>query len=233
MVQASPASRRRVLGWATRLVAALPFVAVAQEARVPTPAVSLGPFYPPDPRGLPFFPARPLHPLPEGHDLTRGVDGRRAEGEHVRIGGIVCDSAGRPVAGAKVEIWQVDARGNYAAETGVDRDPGFAGYGTSASGPDGRYGFVTIRPQGYGRYGGLIRRAAHIHLRVVAPGVAPLATEIWFADDPGNARDSFASRVTDPQLRARMLVAFAAQADGIPAATFDIVLRGTSMRRAP
>ena len=232
MTQASPATRRRVFVWIAHLVAALPFAVSARAGLYPTPAVSPGPFYPPDPRGLPFFPARPLRPLPEGHDLTIGADGRRAEGEHVRIGGIVYDRDGRPVAGARVEIWQVDARGSYVVETGADRDPGFAGYGTCVSGPDGSYGFVTIRPHGYGRYGGLIRRAAHIHLRVVAPGGAPLATEIWFADDPDNARDSFVSRVADPELRARMLVAFVADTDGVPTARFDVVLPELSAPRA-
>jgi protocatechuate 3,4-dioxygenase beta subunit len=84
--------------------------------------------------------------------------------------------------------------------------------------------FTTIRPRGYGRYGGLIKRAAHIHLRVSVAGRAPLATEVWFADEPGNERDSFVSRITDPELRDRMLVRLALGGDGLPAGTFDVVL---------
>ena len=232
MEQASTASRRRILGWIAHVLAGMPLVSAAQATLTPTPSVSVGPFYPPEPSGLPFFPARPLLPLPQSDDLTAGPDGRRAEGERIRIGGSVRDTAGRAIPGARIEIWQVDARGHYAVETGADRDPGFAGYGTTVSGADGGYRFVTIRPPGYGRYGGLIQRTAHIHMRVAAPGRDPLATEIWFADDPGNARDSFVRRIVDAQLRQRMLLRFKAGADGMPDATFDVVLADHPARRA-
>jgi protocatechuate 3,4-dioxygenase beta subunit len=174
--------------------------------------------------GLPFFSARALSPLPQGNDLTSGAGGRRAEGERLQLHGRVLNTAGQPLAGARVEIWQVDARGHYAVETGADRDPGFSGYGVHLAGESGRYVFTTIRPRGYGRYGGLIKRAAHIHLRVSVAGRAPLATEVWFADEPGNERDSFVSRITDPELRDRMLVRLAPGGDGLPAGTFDVVL---------
>lgn len=225
MKQVSHAGRRRMLGWMARAAAALPFVAAAQgSGRLkPTPAVTVGPFYPPDPMGLPFFSARALSPLPQGNDLTSGTSGRRAEGERLRLHGRVLNTAGQPLAGARVEIWQVDARGHYAVETGADRDPGFAGYGVYVADESGRYTFTTIRPRSYGRYGGLIKRAAHIHLRVSVAGRAPLATEVWFADEPGNERDSFVSRITDPELRERMLVRLAPGSDGLLAATFDVV----------
>lgn len=233
MKQASPASRRRVLGWILHLLPVMPFAAAAQGTLMATPPVSIGPFYPPEPSGLPFVTARPLRPLPETNDLTVAADGRRAEGERIRIGGVVRDVAGDAIAGARLEIWQVDARGHYAVETAADRDPGFAGYGICVSGADGAYGFVTIRPRGYGRYAGLIQRAAHIHMRVAAPDRDPLATEIWFADDPGNARDSFVRRVVDARLRDRMLVRLAPAADGLPTATFDVVLAGVPARGVP
>jgi protocatechuate 3,4-dioxygenase beta subunit len=230
MNQVSHAGRRRALSWMARAAAGLPFAASAAAAAAPsdrlkpTAAVTVGPFYPPDPTGLPFFTARPLSPLPEGNDLTTGPGGRRAEGEHVRISGRVLNTAGQPIAGAKVEIWQVDARGHYVVETGADRDPGFTGYGTQVSDGLGRYAFTTIRPQGYGRYGGLIKRAAHIHMRVSTAGRPPLATEVWFAGAPGNDRDTFVSRIGDAELRDRMLVRLAPGANGIQAGVFDVVL---------
>ncbi|MFN9965544.1 MAG: hypothetical protein ACK52N_01640 [Lysobacteraceae bacterium] len=190
----------------------------------PTPAVTVGPFYPPDPTGLPFFRAKPLSPLPEGNDLITGPRGRRAEGEHIRLFGRVLGSGGQPIVGALVEIWQVDARGHYAVETAADRDPGFSGYGTQVVDSEGRYDFATIRPRGYGRYGGLIERTAHIHMRVSAPGRQPLATEVWFAGDPGNEDDSFLGRIRDAELRERMLVRLAPGSDGMAAGIFDVVL---------
>lgn len=217
-------SRRQTLALIASVSALLPLGALATERLRPTPAVAVGPFYPPAPTGLPFFRARPLRPLPEGNDLTVGADGRPAEGERVRIAGRVLDTGGRPIANAKVEIWQVDARGHYAVEVGADRDPGFAGYGTQATDAAGRYAFTTIRPHGYGRYGGLIRRAAHIHARVSTAGREPLVTEIWFADEPGNERDSFVSRIDDAELRERMLVRFAPGDDGVPTGVFDVVV---------
>lgn len=226
MKQVSHASRRRALGWMARVAALLSLgeAATASGRLKPTPTVTVGPFYPPDPTGLPFFGAKPLSPLPVGNDLTHGTGGSRAEGERVRIGGRVLTAAGVPLAGARVEIWQVDARGHYAVESGADRDVGFAGYGTNVVDEAGRYSFTTIRPRGYGRYGGLIRRAAHIHMRVSAPGRPPLATEVWFAGEPGNERDTFVSRIDDADLRERMLVRLKAGDDGIPVGQFDVVL---------
>ena len=226
MKEVSHAGRRRMLAWIARTAAVLPFAAASQGASrlKPTPAVTVGPFYPPDPMGLPFFGARALSPLPGGNDLTTTPGGGRAEGEKIRLEGRVMDIAGRPLEGARVEIWQVDARGHYAVESGADRDPGFSGYGVQQADAGGRYAFTTIRPRGYGRYGGLIRRAAHIHLRVALAGWAPLATEVWFAGEPGNERDSFVSRITDAELRERMLVRLTPGSDGWLTGTFDVVL---------
>ena len=226
MKEVSHAGRRRMLGWMARAAAVLPFAAAAQgSGRLkPTPSVTVGPFYPPDPMGLPFFGARALSPLPEGNDLTIAARGRRAEGERIRLNGRVLNTAGQPLEGARVEIWQVDARGHYAVETGADRDPGFSGYGVHLADSTGLYAFTTIRPRGYGRYGGLVKRAAHIHLRVAVAGRAALATEVWFAGEPGNERDSFVSRLTDAELRERMLVRLAPGSDGVPAGGFDVVL---------
>lgn len=224
MKQVSHAGRRRALRLIAQASALLPYVAVASERLKPTPAVTVGPFYPPDPTGLPFFRARPLSPLPLGNDLTVGAGGLRAEGERVRITGRVLDTAGRAIANAKVEIWQIDARGHYAVETSAARDPGFSGYGTDATDAAGQYAFTTIRPRGYGRYGGLIRRAAHIHMRVSTAGRKPLATEVWFAGEPGNESDSFVSRIDDAELRERMLVRLAPGGDGTPTGVFDVVV---------
>ena len=95
MKEVSHAGRRRMLGWMARAAAVLPFAAAAQgSGRLkPTPSVTVGPFYPPDPMGLPFFGARALSPLPEGNDLTIAAGGRRAEGDRIRLNGRVMNTA--------------------------------------------------------------------------------------------------------------------------------------------
>jgi catechol 1,2-dioxygenase len=43
-----------------------------------------------------------------------------------------------------------------------------------------------------GRYlNGREYRPAHIHIKVAAPGFAPLTTQLYFPGDPYNARDPF------------------------------------------
>jgi hypothetical protein len=84
---------------ASPLVFLLPSVRAATD-RVATPAQMLGPFYPlqPDSRA--------------GNDLARGERGR-AQGVPLRIVGAVRDTAGRPLPGVLVEIWQTNAHGRY------------------------------------------------------------------------------------------------------------------------
>src|ERR1700693_6114672 len=93
--------RRRVLSWigagALAPLAATPALA---EERAPTPRLTEGPFYP------------RTFPKDSDADLTR-VEGHpaTAEGTLLDVSGRVVDRAGAPRAGARVEIWQCDARG--------------------------------------------------------------------------------------------------------------------------
>jgi len=227
MTQFSHDDRRKFIGWLARIFMLAPLVAGASTKLKPTPAVTVGPFYPPQPIGLPFFGAKALSPLPEGNDLTVGPGGKQSEGEKISLSGRVMNTAGQVLPGIRVEIWQVDARGHYVVEKAADKDPGFAGYGAVSTDAAGRYAFTTIRPEGYARYGGLIKRAAHIHFRVSGAGLTPFATEVWFAGAPGNERDSFVSRIDDPQLRDRMLVRLSKLEGAHPSGTFDVVVPDT------
>lgn len=59
------------------------------------------------------------------------------------------DEHGRPVAKARVEIWQCDANGRYrhpGDRGGAPQDPNFQGYGELTTAADGAYRFRTIRP---------------------------------------------------------------------------------------
>ena len=204
-------SRRRVLVAASALAAlANPAMARAAEL-VPTPYQPAGPFYPRD------------IPLDADNDLVRVV-GRdaQAEGEVTHLFGRILDAAGRPVAGAGVEIWQCDARGLYHHVRGRagDRDENFQGYGQMAAGESGAYRFRTIKPVPYPG------RAPHIHFAVSGPGSQRMTTQLYIKDHPGNARD-FLFRRIDGQLRDEVSVPFVPapelESNALQAA-FDIVV---------
>jgi len=136
--------------------------------QVAHPSGSLGPYYPPSPSGLLFYPASPWSEVAE-RDLTERR-GRRAEGASLDVRTLVVDQHGAPVAGAAVELWNVNARARYVCEPGAaDEDPGFVGFGRLITGLDGIAWFRTVWPVSYSRYV-LLRRPPHLHLRVQSPG---------------------------------------------------------------
>ena len=85
--------RRRLLAALAGMVVATP--TFAGKRLLATPAQSAGPFYPVE------------LPLDDDNDLTR-VAGREgvAAGRHTELTGRVLDLDGRPVADARIEIWQ-------------------------------------------------------------------------------------------------------------------------------
>ena len=168
-------ARRRLLAGAAAALA-MPLTGLRAAAALPlTPAQTAGPFYP--------------RTYPEDHDadLLR-VDGRaaRALGDETWVEGNVTDPAGRPLAGAVVEIWQCDANGRYHHpwdRRDVPRDDDFQGYGRVRVSADGSYRFRTIRPVSYPG------RTPHIHFRVVRADGGSLVTQMYVRGEPGNARD--------------------------------------------
>jgi len=100
-------------------------------------------------------------------------------GETLRLEGSVLDPRCRPLAGAKVEIWQADADGAYD-------NAGFRLRGHVMANADGVWRVDTVRP---GLYPG---RTRHLHVKVYAtPTARPLTTQLYFPNEPGNARDEF------------------------------------------
>ncbi|HEX5633873.1 MAG TPA: hypothetical protein VFX50_11630, partial [Gemmatimonadales bacterium] len=145
------ATRRHFIAWlGAAAVAPLAVTPALADDRPPTPAMTEGPFYPREfPRDI------------DG-DLTR-VAGRAnpAQGTVLDVAGRVLDRSGRPRAGAKVEVWQCDARGEYHHVGHEPGDPDFQGYGAVTTDAEGRYAFRTIRPVPYSG------RTPHIHFTVV------------------------------------------------------------------
>lgn len=180
----------------------------APGALAPTPRQSRGPFYPPDP------------PRDAGNDLVIERDGRRAQGEITQLSGRVLDTAGRPVAGTLVEIWQCNAAGRYhhpRDDNPAPIDPLFRAYGRVTTDAEGRWSFRTIRPVPYPG------RTPHIHLQATAPRGAQLVTQIYVRGEPGNARDGLLSRLSAED-RERLTADFVRAPDGGWRASFEVVL---------
>jgi protocatechuate 3,4-dioxygenase beta subunit len=179
---------------------------------LPTPRQTPGPFYPQS------FPAD------SDNDLVQ-VTGRSgiAAGTITYVSGRVLDRDDKPVAGARVEIWQCDAHGRYHyVDDGrgePPRDENFQGYGQVVTDAAGGYRFRTIRPVPYPG------RTPHIHFAVSGAGVPRFTTQMYVAGEPLNERDDILMSVRDPAARARLIVPLRpAPEAGALAGTFDIVL---------
>lgn len=170
-----------------------------------TPGQTEGPFYP------------VALPADSDFDLLRNGALRYGRGQPAWVEGSVSDLAGRPVAGAQVEIWQCDEAGHYHHPgDGGRADPSFQGFGRVTVGADGRYRFRTIRPVPYSG------RTPHIHVKVRLGRRELLTTQLYVADDPHNPRD-FLWRGLDDAARAAVTVPFRPGSDGLQA-SFPIVV---------
>ncbi len=140
-----------------------------------TPSTVMGPFHIEDSPELPM-----------GADLAEGL-----AGETCFLVGTVRDLDGKPVEGAKLDIWQADADGLYESQLGAEEPVLRAIFHTGA---DGKYVIRTIAPPGYsipmdGTVGDLLRetdishfRPAHIHFYISAPGHETLITHLFKKD---------------------------------------------------
>ena len=192
------------------LAGLLPVTGLGAARLRPTPMQSAGPFYPAS------------YPDDTDNDLVQvaGHSGR-AGGEVTALHGQVVDTTGRPLVGARVEIWQCDANGRYhhpRDPARVPLDANFQGYGRHATDAEGRYSFRTIRPVPYPG------RTPHIHFAVHGAGLErPLVTQMYVAGHQLNREDFLLRRVPD-DLRDLLLVPFAPAADGGWQAEFRIVV---------
>jgi protocatechuate 3,4-dioxygenase beta subunit len=204
-----PLHRRHLLASGAALAAhtALP----AAAALLPTPRQSAGPFYP------------LTLPLDADNDLVQVAGrARRAAGTVLHLGGRLLDPDGRPMPGARIEIWQCDAMGVYhhPRDPRGPADPDFQGFGATTVAADGAYRFRTIEPVPYPG------RTPHIHFAIRGQGLEALTTQMYLAGQPQNAEDGLYRRL---DRRARELVTVeltpAPELEaGAMRATFDIVL---------
>jgi hydroxyquinol 1,2-dioxygenase len=141
-----------------------------------TEATVTGPF---------FVEGAPLIPL--GGDIAAG-----APGQPCWVEGRVTDTEGKPVAGARIELWEADDDGFYDVQYGDDRVTARAHLFTD---DEGGYRFWGLTPTPYpiphdGPVGGLLRaagrspmRAAHLHFMVSAEGRRTLCTHVFVRGD--------------------------------------------------
>ncbi len=134
-------------------------------------------------------------------------------GERMIITGRVQDSAGRPVAGQLVEVWQANSAGRYIHQRDqhpAPLDPNFTGTGRCLTDADGRYRFTTIKP---GPYPWLNHhnawRPAHIHFSVFGTAFTQrLVTQMYFPGDPLFALDPIFQSIPDPDDRQRLIATY-------------------------
>ena len=127
------------LAAALGLLLSAPPLVVAQSCP-PTKPDSLGPFY--------------VANAPE----------RSKTGQGLVVSGRVRSASGcAPIAGARIEWWSANAKGEYDE----------AHRATQVTDAEGRYRYETDSP---GRYPG---RPPHLHLRISAPGHRTLVTQIY------------------------------------------------------
>ena len=176
--------RKFVAAGVASLVA--PGAALAQQCRG-TPRDALGPYYKAN--------------APAQAELCASGSGG---GEKLTLTGRVLGAPDcAPLAGALVEVWQADARGDYSQVGAKPDDAGCLLRASLKSDAEGRYSFRTVLP---GEYPG---RPRHIHYRVSAKGYATLVTQLYFARERGVPQE---------------LVVAAAPKDGVLATNFDVTL---------
>jgi protocatechuate 3,4-dioxygenase beta subunit len=106
----------------------------------------------------------------------------RARGEPLEISGLVTDRRCRPLPGARIEVWQANADGEYGPPQGTGSGGERCCYlqGAVVTNAAGRYTVETIKPGN----GGSPPQAGHIHFWVGYSGSKSLTTELNFTGSP-------------------------------------------------
>lgn len=140
-------------------------------------------------------PAETVGPYPSLTELFRSDirEGRAGAQLTLTVKVVNVNSSCAPVASANVEIWHVDAAGNYSQYGSQATQTFLRGIQTTNS--SGEVTFVTNYP---GWYQG---RATHIHLEVTINGASRKVTQIAFPETVNNTvhrSGAYASRGTNP-----------------------------------
>jgi hydroxyquinol 1,2-dioxygenase len=105
----------------------------------------------------------------------------------------VRDAAGRPIAGAEVDVWHSSPEGFYEQQDPKQADMNLRGKFTTDQ--EGAFGFRSVKPAGYpipidGPVGEFVRatrrhhyRPAHLHFLIYKPGFKTLISQVYVNDD--------------------------------------------------
>ena len=180
-------------------------------SRGATPSTVLGPFHREN---------APQYAL--GESIARHA----GDGVPCIVSGTVRDRAGRPIAGAKLDVWEAGADGFYDSQKGEAMNL----RGVFRTGRDGAFHFRCAKPESYpvphdGPVGRMLTatgrhpmRPAHLHFWISAPGFKPLITHLFVAG--GKYLDSDAVFGVKPEL----VVPFRQGRDGAATVRYDFVL---------
>ncbi|TWF59146.1 intradiol ring-cleavage dioxygenase [Neorhizobium alkalisoli] len=117
------------------------------------------------------------------------------KGESCLFIGRVLDLDGKPVEGARIDVWSDNADGYYDVQQ-PDIQPKWNNRGVFITSADGHYSFVGIKPVSYpipddgpvgqmlGKLGRHPYRPAHMHYMVRADGFQKLVTHTFVGGDP-------------------------------------------------
>jgi protocatechuate 3,4-dioxygenase beta subunit len=140
-------------------------------------------------------PSETAGPFPSLTDMVRSDirEGKAGTTLTLTLRVVSASSSCGPVSGANVEIWHVDAAGNYS-QYGSQAAQTFL-RGIQVTNANGEVTFTTIYP---GWYPG---RATHIHVEVSGGGASRKVTQIAFPESVNaqvHTAGSYASRGTNP-----------------------------------
>ena len=160
--------------------------------------------------------------LRHGENISRNT----SDGEPCIVSGTVKDAKGKPVAGAKLDVWQGGADGLYDSQKGDAMNL----RGVFRSDAQGKFHFGCVKPEFYpvpndGPVGRLLNatgrhpmRPPHLHYWITARGYKPLVTHLFVKG--GKYLDSDAVFGVKPEL----IVDFKRGKDGVYRVHYDFVL---------
>jgi len=149
-----------------------------------------------------------------------------SDGEPCIVSGSVKDAKGKPVAGAKLDIWEGGADGLYDSQKGDEMNL----RGVFRTDAQGRFHFRCVTPSFYpvpndGPVGKMLNatgrhpmRPPHLHFWITAPGYKPLITHLFVKG--GKYLDSDAVFGVKPEL----IIDFKKDKSGVAQANYDFVL---------
>lgn len=120
------------------------------------------------------------------------LDGK---GDSCLFEGRIVDLDGKPIEGARIDVWSDNAEGFYDVQQ-PDIQPKWNNRGIFVTGVDGAYSFIGIKPVSYpipddGPVGKMLEqmgrhpfRPAHMHFMVSADGYRKLVTHTFVGGDP-------------------------------------------------